>query len=282
MHRHQPHRRVLRRAPVPAGVARQRLRPAHLHVVDRGEGMSGDAAYCASKAGMLGLSARSPRSTGARASPATRCSLELLRNRHDARRSCRPEQPRVLEAALPGRAHRRGVGSRQPRAVPRVRRRRASSTARRSASPADWTGRHEMAIGHRKDRRLSLHALARHADVCARRAASTPPTSCGRFFCDERIGHRAVRRRRHDGRQRRACRMLTDADRATIRLLIVAHRDRRRIRRSRSARGCIAISVSIRTAATSRSSTRVTAPPPGCRWRSAGSRRGWSPARRRS
>ena len=102
------------------------------------------------------------------------------------------------------------------------------------------------------------------ADLCDARGLDAANFR-GRLFCDERsvmgpfedVITLAVNA---------AMPMLTPADRPAIRLLIVATESRR----SPSARGCITFLAFARIAATSRSSTRATAPPGRCRSPSAG------------
>ena len=149
------------------------------------KGMSGDVAYSASKAGHarpLGGAGQGVRPQGHH----QQCDVaEPLRNRDDAEGAL-GEEPRILRR----RTARSGASGRCRRSRPRCcsspATARRSSTARRSASPADWTGCTSHGHRHREDS-ASIRARCRSTSPsCAPRAASTPRNFCGRLFCDER------------------------------------------------------------------------------------------------
>ena len=136
-HPDQPHRRVLRRPPVPVDHALVNGFGRIIFISSLGaSGVSGQANHSASKAGLIGLSSAMARNTVAAASPAT-SSRRAFRHRHDPRHV--GIEPRLLDEALPAGPHRgptRWAAS-SPSSHPT---RPASSTVRSSASTAASTG----------------------------------------------------------------------------------------------------------------------------------------------
>ena len=147
-------------------------------------GMSGDVAYSASKAGMLGLSGALAKEYGRKGITSNALLMSLFETEMTLKELSAKNRD-FYASALSRRAHRAGVGGRGRRAVPRQRRRvvrqRPGDRRHRRAGLVALA----MGIGIEK---IGVYPCALSldiADLCDARGLDAA-NFCGRLFCDER------------------------------------------------------------------------------------------------